>query len=92
MSTVIIDRIKREIEGLQTTSLPEEIGVVTSVGDGIAEIDGLPTAQMMEMVVFGWMDGMLNTEDNLWAVETQHPWVGIITEIGVYGTIKIAIC
>ena len=52
MSTPIIARIKKEIENLNTTALPEEIGVVVSVGDGIAEIEGLTDAQMMEMVAF----------------------------------------
>ncbi len=52
MSTPIIARIKKEIENLNTTALPEEIGVVVSVGDGIAEIEGLGSAQMMEMVAF----------------------------------------
>ena len=57
MSTVLIDKIKEEIAGLDTASTPEEVGVVTTVGDGIAEIDGLKTAQMMEMVVFDDGDG-----------------------------------
>jgi len=52
MSTAIIDRIKKEIENLDTNAQPEEVGVVTTVGDGIAEIDGLKKAQMMEMIVF----------------------------------------
>jgi F-type H+-transporting ATPase subunit alpha len=52
MSTPIIARIKKEIENLQTTTAAEEIGVVVSVGDGIAEIEGLTNAQMMEMVIF----------------------------------------
>ena len=52
MSTAIIDRIKKEIENLDTTATPEEVGVVVSVGDGIAEIEGLLKAQMMEMVIF----------------------------------------
>tara|TARA_B100000745_G_scaffold261530_3_gene185415 strand:+ start:5527 stop:7101 length:1575 start_codon:yes stop_codon:yes gene_type:complete len=52
MSTAIIDRIKKEIENLDTTAAPEEVGVVSTVGDGIAEIEGLSKAQMMEMVVF----------------------------------------
>ena len=52
MSTAIIERIKKEIDGLDTTTLPEEVGTVTSVGDGIAEIDGLQQAEMLEMVVF----------------------------------------
>lgn len=57
MSTVIIDKIKKEIENLDTSSQPQEVGVVTTVGDGIAEIDGLAKAQMMEMVVFDDGDG-----------------------------------
>lgn len=52
MSTTIIDKIKKEIENLDTNTLPEEVGVVTAVGDGIAEIDGLKQAQMMEMILF----------------------------------------
>ena len=52
MSTTIIERIKKEIESLDTTAVPEAVGVVQSVGDGIAEIEGLAKAQMMEMVVF----------------------------------------
>src|SRR3990167_3531517 len=63
MSTPIIDRIKKEIENLQTTTTPEEIGVVISVGDGIAEIEGLTNAQMMEMVIFeaGEKDSLAET-------------------------------
>lgn len=52
MSTTIIDRIKKEIENLDTTAAPEEVGVVIAVGDGVAEIEGLEKAQMMEMVSF----------------------------------------
>ncbi len=56
MSTVIIDKLKKEIAGLSAESTPENIGVVSSVGDGIAEIDGLLEAEMMEMVVFDHAD------------------------------------
>lgn len=53
MSTAIIDRIKKEIENLDVSSeASQEVGVVSVVGDGIAEIQGLHKAQMMEMVVF----------------------------------------
>ena len=52
MSTAIIERIKKEIEALDVKGVTEEIGVVTSVADGVAEIEGLRSAQMMEMVVF----------------------------------------
>lgn len=58
MSTAIIERIKKEIENLKTTT-PEatQIGTVVTVGDGIAEIQGLEKAQMMEMVVFNDEEG-----------------------------------
>lgn len=52
MSTTVIDRIKKEIETLDTKAKPQEVGVVVSVGDGIAEIEGLTKAQMMEMITF----------------------------------------
>jgi F-type H+/Na+-transporting ATPase subunit alpha len=58
MNTTIIERIKKEIQSLDTTSQPKEIGVVTNVGDGVAEIDGLLQAQMMEMVVFATSEGL----------------------------------
>jgi F-type H+/Na+-transporting ATPase subunit alpha len=57
MSTPIIDRIKKEIENLNLNTATEEVGVVVSVGDGIAEIEGLSKAQMMEMVIFEAGDG-----------------------------------
>lgn len=52
MSNAIVDKIKKEIESIDTTAVAEETGVVSSVSDGIAEIEGLKDAQMMEMVVF----------------------------------------
>lgn len=56
-TSVVIDRIKKEIESLDTTTQAEAVGVVTSVGDGIAEIEGLLDAEMMEMVVFSDSEG-----------------------------------
>ncbi len=57
MSTTIIEKIKKEIEGIKSDVNVAEIGTVTVVGDGIAEIDGLTKAQMMEMVVFDDTNG-----------------------------------
>lgn len=73
MSTPIIERIKKEIEGIETTSHALETGTVLSVGDGIAEIDGLSGAQMMEMVVFDDGSGkslkdVLESEDTLFGL------------------------
>lgn len=52
MSTTIIEKLKKEISSLEVSATAREVGVVLSVGDGVAEIDGLRNAQMMEMVVF----------------------------------------
>ncbi len=56
MST-IIEKLKKEISHLDQTAVSEEVGLVTAVGDGIVEIDGLQSAQMMEMVLFDSADG-----------------------------------
>jgi F-type H+/Na+-transporting ATPase subunit alpha len=58
MSTAIIERIKKEIETLDSTVATTEFGVVANVGDGVAGIDGLRSAQMMEMVVFSGNEGV----------------------------------
>jgi F-type H+-transporting ATPase subunit alpha len=73
MSTEIIERIKKEIAGLDSSVSATEIGVVTNVGDGIAAIDGLRSAQMMEMVVFSKDEGasletLLSDTDTLYGL------------------------
>jgi F-type H+/Na+-transporting ATPase subunit alpha len=57
MSNAIIERIRKEIESLDTGAHEAEIGRVVSVGDGVAEIEGLGNAQMSEMIVFDEADG-----------------------------------
>ena len=51
MST-IIERIKKELESITPTAHVEETGTVVAVGDGVAEIEGIRGARMMEMVLF----------------------------------------
>lgn len=57
MSSIIIEKIKKEIEQLDTTAVAESVGVVRAIGDGIADIEGLRDAEMMEMVVFSEAEG-----------------------------------
>ncbi len=57
MSTAIIERIKKEIESLADNVSIEEVGTVIAVGDGVAEIEGIRGARMMEMVLFDDSDG-----------------------------------
>ncbi len=56
MST-IIEKIKKELESLASTTTLEETGTVVAVGDGVAEIDGLQNARMMEMIIFDNTEG-----------------------------------
>ncbi len=70
MSTEIIERIKKEIASLESGVTTTEIGVVSTVGDGVAAIDGLRSAQMMEMVLFSADEGasleaLLSAKDTL---------------------------
>ncbi len=51
MST-IIERIKKELESITPDAHIEEMGTVVAVADGVAEIEGVQNARMMEMVLF----------------------------------------
>jgi F-type H+-transporting ATPase subunit alpha len=77
MSTPIIARIKKEIENLNTATAPEEIGVVITVGDGIAEIEGLTNAEMMEMVIFESGEGASLAE----TIKSEKALVGLILNL-----------
>jgi F-type H+-transporting ATPase subunit alpha len=56
MST-IIERIKKELEATAPATALEEVGTVVAVGDGVAEIEGVRDAKMMEMVLFDDNEG-----------------------------------
>jgi F-type H+-transporting ATPase subunit alpha len=86
MSTAIIDRIKKEIENLKTDASPEEMGVVVAVGDGIAEIEGLARAQMMEMVVFETKEGSTLAD----SVKQNDVLVGLVLNLEE-DTVKVVV-
>ncbi|HEY4502362.1 MAG TPA: F0F1 ATP synthase subunit alpha [Candidatus Paceibacterota bacterium] len=54
MDDVLIEKLKKEIEtfAVRKDSEVQKIGHVVRVGDGVAEIDGLSSAKMGEMVIF----------------------------------------
>lgn len=52
MDTLIIEKIKKEIEKFEPTTEVEKVGRVVRVGDGVAEIEGLEQAVMSEMILF----------------------------------------
>ena len=63
-----IEQFKKEIEGFKPSDRPANTGTVLRVGDGVAEIEGLPNAVMSEMVRFDTAHGKdlknaINTKD-----------------------------
>ncbi len=52
MNSIIIEKIRKEIEGMEPTIKVERVGTVVKAGDGITEIEGLHDAMMAEMVIF----------------------------------------
>ncbi|MBX2866814.1 F0F1 ATP synthase subunit alpha [Candidatus Kaiserbacteria bacterium] len=77
MSTAIIERIKKEIEGLDVSNVTEEVGRVTSVSDGVVEIDGISGAEMMEMVIFDVAESA-SLKD---AIESETTLYGLILNL-----------
>src|SRR3990167_4080091 len=52
-----IEQFKKEIEGFTPSARPANTGTVVRVGDGVAEIEGLQSAVMSEMVRFDTAHG-----------------------------------
>ncbi|KKW14133.1 MAG: ATP synthase subunit alpha [Parcubacteria group bacterium GW2011_GWA2_50_10] len=49
----LFDILQKELQGIEAGPKGEEIGRVVSVGDGVAQIEGLPNAMFSEMVGVG---------------------------------------
>lgn len=77
MDDLLIERIKKEIEHFSPTVEKAHIGRVVKVGDGIAEIEGLATAQMAEMIVFDDSEGKTLEE----ATKSTDRVVGLILNL-----------
>ncbi|MDO8558391.1 MAG: F0F1 ATP synthase subunit alpha [bacterium] len=50
--SILIEKLKKEIEGFRAEMKAENIGHVISIGDGVARIDGLSEAMAGEMLEF----------------------------------------
>ncbi|MBI2577286.1 MAG: F0F1 ATP synthase subunit alpha [Candidatus Wildermuthbacteria bacterium] len=53
MDKSFIDVLKQQMEGITVETKGEEIGRVSSVADGIVQIEGLPNVKFSEMVLVG---------------------------------------
>lgn len=85
MST-IIERIQKEIENISLESSKEETGTVVAVGDGVAEIEGIRHARMMEMVLFEH-DGKKSLKESM---ETVEALFGLVLNLEE-DTVKVVI-
>ena len=70
MDSTIVEKIKKEIENFAPKTTIERVGIVSKVGDGIVEIEGLNDARMSEMIVFDDTDNksleeLLERKDNV---------------------------
>jgi F-type H+-transporting ATPase subunit alpha len=86
MSEAIIERIKKEIESLSLAPTATEKGRVMQVGDGIAEIDGLRGARVMEMVIFHEGDGETLEK----AMERSDALYGLVLNLEE-GSVKVVV-
>lgn len=77
MNDSLVEKIKKEIENFAPTSVVEEVGTVTKVGDGVAEIEGLTKALMSEMVRFD-ESGKKSLKDSL---ETKDELLGLLLNL-----------
>lgn len=76
MSTILIEKIRKEIEALEPKTSVERVGTVVKAGDGIAEIEGLQNAMMAEMVIFE-PAGKKSLKDTL----DEEPIVGFVLNL-----------
>lgn len=69
----IIERIQKELEHIDTSAITDEVGVVISASDGVVEIEGMHTVQMMEMVFFdttslSTLEESMNTQETVYGL------------------------
>lgn len=57
MQNALIEKLKKQIEDFTPSEAVDEVGTVTAVGDGVAEIAGLAKVRMAEMIAFDATEG-----------------------------------
>lgn len=62
MTQALVEKLKRQLESFEPTTVTEGVGTVVSVGDGVAEVEGLKNAVMAEMIEFDLSDGKTVSE------------------------------
>jgi len=87
----IIDQLKKQIEGFETTAKTEKVGTVSEIGDGVARITGLSDAMASEMLEFsnGQIGVALNLEEDRVGAMVLGDYTGIKEGDTVKSTGKI---
>jgi F-type H+-transporting ATPase subunit alpha len=75
----IIEQLKKQIEGFETTAKTEKVGTVSEIGDGVARITGLADAMASEMLEFdnGQIGVALNLEEDRVGAMVLGDYTGI---------------
>ena len=62
----ILEELESQINGLKTTTITSNVGIVREIGDGVARIEGLSDVMLNELIEFpGGLYGLaLNLEEN----------------------------
>src|SRR5258708_27700018 len=53
MASDIIAQVEKQLAGLKTKAVTQNVGVVTEIGDGVCRIEGLSECQASELLDFG---------------------------------------
>lgn len=77
MDTATVEKILKEIEQFEPTAGEEHVGRVSSVGDGVASLDGLENAVMSEIIVFD-QDAGKSLEESL---ENESAVYGLVLNL-----------
>ena len=77
MTNALVEKLKRQIQDFEPTHTVEGVGHVIAVGDGVAEIEGLPRALMAEMIEFDLAEGV-SLED---ATKTRERVFGCVLNL-----------
>lgn len=72
-----VEQFKKEIEQFAPTPLRKDLGVVSRVGDGVAEIEGLDGARMSEMIRFDTAHGKKLEE----ALKSPEETLGVVLNL-----------
>jgi F-type H+/Na+-transporting ATPase subunit alpha len=86
MSSLITEQLKKHLDSFSYSPKKEGYGIVSAVGDGVAEITGLEDVKMAEMLIFDAMHSE-SLEKN---IQNKNKIYGVVLNLEEY-VIKVAL-